>query len=817
MIRVDMHLHTRYSKHPSEWFLQKIGARESYTDVERVYQIAKSRGMDFVTVTDHNTIDGALELTAAHPEDTFISCEFTSYFPENGCKVHILAYGITPAQFDVLNDLRTNIYEMREYLRSNNIACSVAHATYSVNGKMDMDTLEKLILLFDVFENINGARSASSNEPWCEALQRLMPGHIEELYQKHGIEPWGADSWIKGFTAGSDDHAGLFAGETWTRGDAAGIDGFLRLVRARETYGEGKHGSHKSLAFSIYKIACDYFKDRSSGERGGFWDTVNSLMLGDGERSFSEWFNVRRFKLKRDPVYKLLADFMDELHECRLSSPGHKDRIEKVYECLSVLSDSFFKMLAESLRKNCRAGDAGQIFKNITAALPVLFSVAPFYTAMQHQNGSRSLTVDLKRRFGGKVDNHRKKILWFSDTVAELNGVAVTMRHLARCAEDNDRTVKIVYSLDEGEQAVPGRTLVLPSVCSFTPEFYNAFTIRIPSILRSLDAIQKEEPDEIVVSTPGPVGMLGYIAARALGVKCTGVYHTDFTKQVSTFIDDEMVTALVEWYTRWFFGRMDELRVPSSKYMEIMEERGLDRSKMKLFPRGIDADFVCTDDNEIAAVKSKYCLDGRFVVLWAGRLGQEKNIDYLLKVFHEFRQLRPDSVLVLAGDGPMQDELTARYRSDAGIVLTGRVDRRQLAVLYAAADVFAFPSVTDTFGMVVLEAQASGLPAIVSDKGGPQDIVKNKQSGFVLGVDDTNEWVNTLVSIHEMKTSYGAEYAGLRVKIRELFECKTGWLMTLDDMLLSSSDSKAEKSLKAAPMQKRQPVQKAVNPSLAGV
>lgn len=127
-VHVDLHVHTRHSRHPSEWLLQRIGASESYTPVETVYKMAKTQGNAFVTITDHNTIDGAVELCRMHPEDCFISTEATAYFPEDGCKVHILCYGITPAQFAAIQQARENIYNLRDYLRQAGIACSVAHA-----------------------------------------------------------------------------------------------------------------------------------------------------------------------------------------------------------------------------------------------------------------------------------------------------------------------------------------------------------------------------------------------------------------------------------------------------------------------------------------------------------------------------------------------------------------------------------------------------------------------------------------------------------------------------------------------------------------
>src|SRR4030043_477174 len=133
MIRADLHAHSKYSEHPSEWFLQRLGAQESYVEPEFIYKTAKSRGMDLVTITDHNRIDGSIILQGLHPEDTFTGVESTVYFPEDGCKVHILVYGLSEDQFSCIQKIRTDIYEMRAFLKQEDLAHAVAHATYAVN------------------------------------------------------------------------------------------------------------------------------------------------------------------------------------------------------------------------------------------------------------------------------------------------------------------------------------------------------------------------------------------------------------------------------------------------------------------------------------------------------------------------------------------------------------------------------------------------------------------------------------------------------------------------------------------------------------
>ena len=111
---VDLHVHSCHSTCPSQWILQKIGCGESYTPPRKVYDIARARGMNYVTITDHDTISGALEI--AHLPQVFISEEISAFFPDDKCEVHVLAWNITEAQHREISRLRHNIFELVPYL-----------------------------------------------------------------------------------------------------------------------------------------------------------------------------------------------------------------------------------------------------------------------------------------------------------------------------------------------------------------------------------------------------------------------------------------------------------------------------------------------------------------------------------------------------------------------------------------------------------------------------------------------------------------------------------------------------------------------------
>ena len=174
--KCDLHVHSKHSDRPSEWFLRRMGTPESFVEPQEVYRNARQAGMDFVTISDHNCIRGALEI--AHLPGTFISNEVTTYFPENGSKVHILVSGINEEQFRMIQELRADIYRLQEYLMGEDIICSVAHALYRVNGRLTIDQFERLLLLFPRFELINGSRDRRAADLLGAILGNLTPEMI---------------------------------------------------------------------------------------------------------------------------------------------------------------------------------------------------------------------------------------------------------------------------------------------------------------------------------------------------------------------------------------------------------------------------------------------------------------------------------------------------------------------------------------------------------------------------------------------------------------------------------------------------------------
>ena len=556
MARADLHVHSKYSLDGDEWTLKALGVHESYTELEYIYRAARSRKMDFVTVTDHNSIEGALRLTHKYPDETFVSCEFTVVFPENHCKVHVLVFDLTEKQFETIYGLRSNIYAFRDYIRAERLAYSVAHATLSVNRKIDRDYLEKIILLFDVFESVNGAHAARHNQEWTEAIEHLTAEDIERLRGKHRIEPFSKNSWIKGLTGGSDDHAGLFIGDTFTVAPCRTKHDFLQSLRDKKTFGFGRNHDYKSMALSFILIGGHIYSDLSGEKSAAFISRKIGGMLR-GDKSQGGMFRFFSFFLTRSPrnFHKVLGKFFSGIfrdHSLN-NALSSVQRIDIIYKQLTLLLDEIVRNMIRVLgEKQGRAGKARWLKKSIIATT---FLGAPFFAALRLLNHNKSLLEDLEFRgeCPAKASEAPARTLWFSDAVR-------SRRDLDRFQSRWDLTVNTsvrvaVCSRPRRPLGCPA-ALDLPMIGLLRRRFFGFFSLRIPSVLGSLSVIERWNPDQIVIDTPGPVGLLGFIAARMLDIKCLTAFSPEVSRADFPDAEDGTFEA-IEKYLKYLCSLAD--------------------------------------------------------------------------------------------------------------------------------------------------------------------------------------------------------------------------------------------------------------------
>lgn len=755
MLKVDLHVHSKYSKKTTEWFLKRIGASESYTEPEIIYNILKNRGMDLVTITDHNSIKGCLKLKEKYPDDTFISVESTAHFPEDDCKIHILIYNIDEDIFSEIQKIRYDIYQLRDFLSKNSIAHSVAHALYSTNGKLTADHVEKLILLFNTFEGINGCRGEIYNKTLMDMLTSLTKEDIARLCSKHKIEPIGDTPWKKGFTGGSDDHAGLLLGKTYTFSETSiDINSFMDDIKHCKTLPVGSSANFYTLAFNIYKIAYDFSaKNKTINFAGGLAGELVSNILENKKPSLWKRLKLSHFR-RKSSIHMLITDLIYQLRD--IPEDQIEQRLAMVFDKATEISDEFIRSVFKKLKKKKELSLDSIYRSSMTAALGVFLAV-PFFSSARHMFRDRYLLDDLRSRFDTIFNGKTKKIAWFTDTINDLNGVSVILKTIGKLAATKGYPLKIFGSITDKEfsDELPKNFVNTKPIFDFPLPYYNRLTIKIPSMLDMLKSVYMFAPDEIVVSTPGPVGVLGLIIGKIMNIKTVGIYHTDFTKEIYDITKDNSLSEFVEKGVNFIYNSFDEVMSPSKAYISMLVERGINPQKVTIFKRGID----------VSLFKPSYSFGNTDVVnlVYAGRISKDKNLDFLMAVYNDIRNKYLDKKvrLYMIGDGPYYDKLEKRFRNK-GVVFTGKLKHKELISYYNMGDLFLFPSNTDTFGMVVLEAQACGLPVMVSDIGGPKEVIIDGITGFIAKADDLKDWVEKVSYYIDLKIENSEKIESMR-------------------------------------------------------
>lgn len=318
-------------------------------------------------------------------------------------------------------------------------------------------------------------------------------------------------------------------------------------------------------------------------------------------------------------------------------------------------------------------------------------------------------------------------VIVFVDAPDHTSGTATTLRQWSAQAEATGRDLAIFHC---GDANLFRNGLRFPSVGSFKLGIYEGLQLHMPSVSDVIAAARKRGCDAVHISTPGPMGLLGLVVARELGVPAYGTFHTDFPAYAAQLTGDFRLEAAAWRYMRWFYGQLDRIAAPSESTRERLVWNGIDADKISVVGRGIQtAKFSPAQRNN--AMRALWGGIRHDWLLYVGRLSREKNLDCLVEAFRRLATRRKDIGLIITGDGPCREEME-RKLSDLPVIFTGIQKGRDLAQIYASADLFVFPSETDTFGVVLLEAQASGLPVIVSSEGGPKDSVIDGLTGCVI-------------------------------------------------------------------------------------
>ncbi len=799
LTRMDMHVHSTASAGPVIHAASWVDAPECYSEPEEVYMQAITRGMDLVTITDHDTIRGALSLVERGFPHVLVGQEVTVRFPTDRVKLHVLVYGLTPELDEEITNLglRDDVYKFAAWLADRDLPHSLAHPLHAQSRGYTVEHLEQCVLLFKGVELINGAHGGPRRDAMERYLRTLTPKRIDELSAKHSIRPHYPKSWKKGVTAGSDDHGLLNVGKAWTGVRCPSglkirepID-FVERVMNGEAIVGGELGGAEVLAHQITAVGLNHYGKTMHSLLSTKGRYVASKMVRFGGVSIPSPGKVRLAahvarktiaakitgkKSRPDPllialratlepmlakypdIAKRLTDVRDLPRGAHDGPPlASHDRMAEFFADLSqTLADAMLTGALGSLAKK----DASGTVRNIVGYLLSSVAQAPYLIAMFSEHKERDLLSRVEHEIasqghGQHPMSKQPRVVMFTDTLADVNGVSRFIQNVADQSRLRGREMTVLTStrmkMDER-----------PNVVNFAPVFsrpmprYENLDFALPPLLPVLRYLQEFKPDVINVATPGPIGTLGLLCAAIFRCPVVGVYHTDFPAYIDRLFEDETYTWISEKFMKVFYTPYKTILTRSRDYMSSLDKLGFSGDKVKPLLPGMDTDAFHSNFRDTSVWEPLGLREDSRKVIYCGRVSVEKNLPMLERVWAKVKPMLVergiDAELVVIGDGPyrkgMQERLANKQTSSTGEAhFLGFRHGAELSKLYASSDLFAFPSVTDTLGQVVMEAQASGLPVIVTDKGGPKEMVDHALTGMVIPDEQEDRWAREIVEL----------------------------------------------------------------------
>ncbi|MFN3472180.1 MAG: glycosyltransferase, partial [Aquificaceae bacterium] len=519
----------------------------------------------------------------------FISCEYTVEFPEDQRKIHVLVYGLTEKDHQELLKLRENVYEFVKYLKAGRIAHSLAHPLYSVEkNNLDKSFVEKLVLLFDNWEVINGTRGDGVRYIE-EAIARAYDGwdKIHYLAEKYKIEPQRTREKIC-FTAGSDDHGGMDVGRTWTGVENAHTkEDFLKgLIEGKTQVGTEELGEERLLN-TVCRIGYTFIKNKNYIPTEIipiadfiFLQSDNSVMSFISNKFLNQ-------KTENHKLFKEIAKLLPFLAMERLLKRPSPQTLGEF--CLSLFA------------------------QGIPAFLKYV------------QKLEEKKIIDLGKRFG--ITNGRaRKVAYITDTYHHINGVARSAKFIRQIASEENLPFTIVTcntAISDEENLIN-----LKPLWEIPTPFYDELNMGVPNFLELLDLLEREGFTQVHIATPGPLGLLSFLAGKLLGLKTSLTFHTDVPTYAKIYTGDPDLEEIL-WNFFVILGNWsDGFFVPSEYYKKVFINKGLNYRKIKVFKRGVDTElFSPYKRKEDFWQKRLGIKKHQKVILYVGRVSKEKGLD----------------------------------------------------------------------------------------------------------------------------------------------------------------------------------------------
>jgi glycosyltransferase involved in cell wall biosynthesis/predicted metal-dependent phosphoesterase TrpH len=703
--RVDMHCHSTASHFSKLGVQRSLGLPECATPPQEVYELAQRRGMDFVTITDHDTIDGCLEL--ADRPDCFVSEELTARFAGEPQAVHVLCYGITPGDHEWLQAHSGDVEACAAYLHEQEIVCALAHPFFNVAAPLTRRHRRRLAELFPIWEVRNGSRAAELN----------MPAVVY-------IETQGGTG-----IGGSDDHAGVDIGRTFTEAPAAKTpEEFLAHLRHGKAEVGGEQGSaakwtHAAMALATRALALGDGRGSLPGQqRGGSGEGPPPVPTGGpnpatvlkmAERVIREGA-ARQGKIAADvgpeDARALLDAWLEaiglDLHGRELIAYLQSDGFSHadLYRRARRIHDQRLRVAVDG---GVKAVSEGDLQGAVTGIFEALVPAVPYAPAAAFLGAEKA---KLRDRSG-----ERRRVAVIADGIGSMHGVTHTIEQIRERGVPGFE-VDIVGT-------DPGVDRRLPAAAELEIPFYEGMSLGVPGLPDLVEMLADGCYDLVHVTAPGPAGIAATLMNRITGVPLIASYHTEIATYAGMRTEDPTLEALTRAGLGAFYTAPGAVLSPSPSADASVVALGADPARLGRWERGVDVERFDPGKADREA------FPGEIKILYAGRLTREKGVDLLAESFLRAHESDPRLHLLLAGGGPEEGELRERLGERATFL--GWLSDEDLPRAYASADAFLFCSTTDTYGQVILEAAASGLPVVAVAAGGPATLIENRHTGLL--------------------------------------------------------------------------------------
>ncbi|MFD1770547.1 glycosyltransferase family 4 protein [Sphingobacterium suaedae] len=322
------------------------------------------------------------------------------------------------------------------------------------------------------------------------------------------------------------------------------------------------------------------------------------------------------------------------------------------------------------------------------------------------------------------------KVAFFAEIlIEEFDGASRTMFQIINRIDTNRFSYLFVYGKGP-DQLAEHASLRIPTLNTGLNKDYS-FTM--PALVKEqlkheLDTFQ---PDVVHIATPSLLGFFALRYARQRNIPVISIYHTNFISYIPYYF--RKFPALIKPVERWmiaatkrFYNSCDSVYVPSLSMIRQLAHFGVDDTKLALWQRGIDLTLFNPTKRDLAHVH-RHTGNSKPNILFASRLVWEKNVQTLMDIYDRLERAGIPYNMIIAGDGAAKEDMERRMPN---AFFLGKLEHEELARLYASCDIFLFTSTSETYGNVVIEAMASGLPCIIADGGGSSDLIRHRHTGY---------------------------------------------------------------------------------------